>query len=137
MPAAYLYVAQQLEAHIDFTPEGHWLWTGRVAKNGYGQVRIRGILKYAHRAVWELLRGPIPEDKHLDHVKARGCEIRHCCNPEHLEPVTQQENNRRAAHRKTHCPRGHDYSVYGVLTSNSKGGVKQRCRLCRYHHWKG
>jgi hypothetical protein len=128
-------LAQQLERNIEFT-DTHWFWCGTISDNGYGQVRIRGVLQYAHRAVWELLRGPIPDGQHIDHVKDRGCGIRHCVNPDHLEPVTQRENNRRAATRRTHCPRGHSYAKHGRMTSDSKGGVKQRCMECRRKHWR-
>ena len=37
--------------------------------------------------------GSIPDGLHLDHL----CRVPACVNPEHLEPVTLAENNRRAA----------------------------------------
>lgn len=46
---------------------------------------------YAHRAAYEALRGPIPEDRVLDHL----CRVRRCYNPWHLEIVTIGENVRR------------------------------------------
>ena len=49
----------------------------------------------AHRYVYELFRGPIPDGHVLDHVKKKGCKHRDCVNPDHLEPVTQQENTLR------------------------------------------
>jgi len=40
--------------------------------------------------------GPIPDGLHLDHL----CANPPCVRPDHLEPVTQAENNRRAAQRR-------------------------------------
>ena len=42
----------------------------------------------AHRAIWRMLNGKIPNGLVVDHL----CENRHCVNIQHLEPVTHQEN---------------------------------------------
>lgn len=55
----------------------------------------------AHRLVWELLVGPVPEDRVLDHLKQR-CSSRRCVRPDHLEPVTHAENTRRGGGRFGH-----------------------------------
>ena len=59
-----------------------WIWPGALRDDGYGP----------HRLVWERLRGPVPAGMQLDHL----CEQHDCVNPDHLEPVTQLENLRRA-----------------------------------------
>lgn len=87
-------------------PGGCWLWTGAM-KNGYGSARVAGRTQVAHRLTWELAQGPIPEGMHIDHL----CRVRACVNPDHLEPVTVAENNRRMVRdvyaNATHCKRGH------------------------------
>lgn len=89
----------RLNRHLDKTGDC-WLWTGRLCHNGYGHVRVGSTVARAHRVAYELWVGPIPEGLHLDHVEERGCTSRACCNPAHLEPTTQAENNRRAAERR-------------------------------------
>ena len=70
-----------------------WLFVekGRENRNGYSRVRYQGRELMAHRVVYELLIGPIPEGLFLDHL----CKMRACCNPAHLEPVTPKENTYR------------------------------------------
>lgn len=68
-----------------------WLWTGATTPNGYGRLTVDGIGWLAHRLAYEVWVGPIPDGMHLDHL----CRVRLCIRPEHLEAVTQTENNRR------------------------------------------
>lgn len=77
-------------AKIVVLDNGCWLWTGYVfASTGYGGIKVAGDkLQLAHRVVYELLRGPIPEGLQIDHL----CRERRCVNPTHLEPVTASEN---------------------------------------------
>ena len=68
---------------------GCWLWLGAKNRDGYGLTRPTGDkLRMAHRVVYELIVGPIPEGMELDHL----CYVRPCVNPEHMEPVTQLVN---------------------------------------------
>lgn len=106
---------------------GCWLWLGSTAKNGYGQFVLDGrrdrkkVRIAPYKFIWEYLNGPMPKDLEPDHT----CNNRRCCNPEHIEPVTHAENQRRAAVRRrlegrrvnytprsrpTHCPHGHEYT---------------------------
>jgi hypothetical protein len=103
-----------------------WNWTGYVgSRDGYAQIWIGpGTRKaQAHRFVYELLVGPIPEGMQLDHL----CRVRHCVNPEHLEPVTQQENVRRGMKGRmvTHCLQGHPYDDANTYIKSNG------CRYCR------
>lgn len=61
--------------------------------NGYGLfLDERGTVVMAHRASYSHYKNKIIGDRlTLDHL----CRVRHCVNPDHLEEVTQAENNRR------------------------------------------
>ena len=53
----------------------------------------------AHRLTFTCLIGEIPDDLPvLDHLKDR-CTTRRCVRPDHLEPVTLEENTRRGGGR--------------------------------------
>ena len=90
-----------------------WLWTGVLSDEGYGK-------NQPHRRAYRLLVGPIPRGLQLDHT----CFVRHCVNPDHLEPVANAENQRRAAARRMTCRRGHDRSLSRI------SGGEIVCRVC-------
>jgi hypothetical protein len=65
-------------------------FTGYKDRNGYGQVTIKGVTQYAHRASYEAAVGPIPEGLKLRHT----CDNPACIRPEHLIVGTQADNMR-------------------------------------------
>lgn len=77
---------------------GCWLWTGCTEEKGYAVLYKDNWKGHrpAHRFSYETFVGPIPKGLHIDHL----CNIKCCVNPAHLEPVTAQENNRRAVERR-------------------------------------
>lgn len=111
-----------------------WMWTAGLSK-GYGQFIVmaghRGRPILAHRMAWELLRGSVPDGLELDHL----CRVRACVNPDHLEPVTSEENIRRgmwgpvANARKTHCAHGHEFTPENTYRPPRRPHVRQ-CREC-------
>lgn len=120
---------------------GCWEWQGHIATNGYGQICVGSRTdntrrtRSAHTASYEALFGEIPEGLVLDHL----CRNRKCVNPEHLEPVTTQENIRRGELgklelSKTHCPHGHPYVGDNLVTRTYPGRTKmitdRQCRTC-------
>lgn len=106
-------------------------WTGAKNQKGYGRLRAKGRgLVLPHRIAYELAKGPIPEGLVIDHL----CRNPACCNPDHLEAVTQQENARRGNSGlknaiKTHCPQGHPYDKANTYRPPSGDRM---CRTCVY-----
>lgn len=103
--------------------DGCWEWTGFRNEMGYGHLGNRR----AHRVVYELLKGPIPIGLVLDHL----CRNPSCVRPDHLEPVTKAENNRRGIRtgsKQTECRRGHLFDEENTYIAP---GGWQECRTCR------
>lgn len=80
---------------------GCWLWNHNLTTAGYGRYSVgEGRRIYAHRWMYEKVKGPIPENLPLDHKIT--CPKR-CVNPDHLEAVTSQVNVQRG-HRAILTP---------------------------------
>lgn len=78
-----------------------WLWTGALTYDGYGMFRHDNRIMGAHRWAYEIAVGPIPRGLQIDHL----CRVRNCVRPDHLEPVTNAENTRRAYAARKLTPR--------------------------------
>jgi len=126
-------VADRIARHAEIQPSGCWLWTGSVTNQGYGSFRVDGVSTTAHRAAYEALVGPVPAGLVLDHL----CRNRRCCNPKHLDPVSQRENTLRSPialgalnAAKTHCPKGHPYNAENTYVYRYPSTTVRRCREC-------
>jgi hypothetical protein len=65
-----------------------WNWTGAINANGYGNFFLDGKYIAAHRASYQIHKGPIPAFNFVLH----GCDNPRCINPEHLFVGTQKDN---------------------------------------------
>ncbi len=122
----HLVVEERFAAKVMPVIDGCHLWSGAVGGNGYGTFWKDGKVIHAHRASYEMFVGAIPIGLHIDHL----CKQKLCVNPDHLEAVTQGENNRR--NTRTHCRKGHMFTADNSLTA---GRISRTCKTCR-NTWK-
>lgn len=108
---------------------------------GYPAIEVDGRRRQAHRVAHEVWIGPIPTGHEVDHLCFRPL----CINPDHLEAVTPEENNRRALvagrfHlpnqnvQKTHCKRGHELVGDNLRVVEWRGQVMRQCIECKKLH---
>ena len=112
-------------------PEACWTWIKGKDPTGYGIFYISNSKNskkrtQAHIVAYQLEVGPIPEGLVIDHFR---CANKPCCNPAHLEPVTNEENTRRARRTKPYCGRGHPHNEENSYFT--RNGIRH-CRACRY-----
>lgn len=123
-------IEERFWSNVVEDPSGCWIWTGGKTRGGYGQFTPittgpEAKTWKAHRFAYDIMVGPIPDGLQLDHL----CRVRHCVNPEHLEPVTAQVNTLRGIGvsalnaKKIRCP-----SCQGAYTLDANGGRK--CNRC-------
>lgn len=111
---------------------GCWNWLGAKDEAGYGFFKCSNVAQTrVHRIVYAWTVEPIPKgatarrNAQLDHL----CRNTSCCNPVHLELVTQKENVARGVSpvalsmRKTHCDHGHPLT-------RTRNGKRRECKTC-------
>lgn len=134
------YVAER----VTVTDRGCHEWMRTRNDAGYGIAVLCGKVWRAHRLAFLLTRGALTPGLQLDHL----CRNRACCNPDHLEEVTNQENAQRGdvgkawaakSSARTHCKHGHPFATFGTHVDHPDGHRRRACRECnrlRYHRSK-
>jgi len=117
---------ERIRSKFYVADDGCWIWTASRTAKGYGTVGWQGAGRTAHRVVYSLLVGDIPEGHDLDHL----CKVTSCVNPEHVEPVTRWENLRRSGawNLREMCRKNLHPLVEGNLYVRPNG--IRRCLTC-------
>lgn len=101
---------------------GCWIWTGATNRHDYGVLRWPGS-RLVHRIAYDALVGPLTSTLVLDHR----CRNTLCCNPAHLEQVTQRVNSQRNYRAtRSHCAVGHAFDDKNTY----RNGSARKCRRC-------
>lgn len=88
--------------YVEKLKNGCWYWTGARSRGSgnrkwYGSFRVNGKTVRAHRFACEVIAmKPCPAGHHRDHT----CGFSMCVNPDHLEIVSAEENERRKQQRR-------------------------------------
>lgn len=81
------------------SPDECWIWAASTNHAGYGQFNVQcgdtGGCELAHRVVWKLYRGSIPEGMCVLHR----CDNPPCVNPSHLFLGSHADNMRDMAEK--------------------------------------
>jgi hypothetical protein len=142
MPSSGLTLQQRVQKRLVRDSSGCWLWTGSCTHNGYGTVGVKRedgswSRAYVHRLTFLWANGPIPPKLDLDHL----CRVRHCANPNHLEPVTRGENTRRGLlpsmirarflRDVKACKNGHAFDAENTIWRKTGGRACRKCAQLR------
>lgn len=124
----------RLMEKVEKQPNGCWRYRGSRYTDDHTTLNLRADGRGwvgVHVVAYELMKGPIPDGCVIDHVRDRGCIYKDCINPDHLEPVTQKENTRRALSYPVAetCIHGHPRTPEN--TSRRKNGAINWCLVCR------
>lgn len=130
----------------DSSPDGCWIWTGRVDKYGYGRGKYQRRSLGAHRIAYLLFVGPLPDGVPLDHTcHDRSCELgtgcmhRRCVNPDHLQLTTVAINTQRGRagmlshadyERRGTCRNGHPWVPTNIRMRRVNGEQRRVCHPC-------
>ncbi len=85
-----ILVVERLRRRLKEAPNGCWEFQGYCDAWGYGQISAGEPphMRSAHRVMWEIVHGPIPESLKVLH----SCDNPPCANPAHLFLGTHKDN---------------------------------------------
>jgi HNH endonuclease len=125
------------------TEGGCWEWQGFISPPwNYGYTTYRGKTKAVHRWMYMVTHGvTLAREQYVCHT----CDVRHCCNPDHLwlgsNSENQKDSSKKDRHyesRRSHCEHGHEFTPENTRLIPRKGGrFSRNCKQCeRDRHYR-
>jgi hypothetical protein len=108
-----------------------WIWTAGRSAQGYGLTKWANRVRTLHRLVYEKFVDRLPDGYHLDHL----CYEKLCCNPNHLDPVTQEENLERGRPSLTAKRRAQKVCANGHILDVVDNRGRRGCSICQRRKW--
>lgn len=102
---------ERVRKKIRISSSGCFEYMGAITSAGYGCVRRKKKSLQAHRYVWELVNGTIPDGLHMLHK----CDNKKCVNPDHLFLGTHLDNMRDAISKGRHNSSGLKLGYWGQI----------------------
>lgn len=80
---------KRFKAHVNIQSSAEcWDWGGSLDHDGYGKVKIGGIVLVSHRVSYEIYKGEFDKAMHVLH----SCDNPKCCNPNHMRLGSRKDN---------------------------------------------
>jgi hypothetical protein len=125
----------RIKACTVLSERGCWIWQGNRKENGYGQTAYRAQTRILHRKMYEVVHG-VTLDRWI--YVCHSCDVKLCCNPDHLWLGTPKDNSQDSAakgrhqeSKRTHCKRGHEFTPDNTSYYECRPGVISRsCKAC-------
>lgn len=124
----------RVRAKCIVSENGCWVWQGNLQTKGYGATAYRGANVAAHRQMYKLV---MDIELATEQFVCHACDVRACCNPDHLFLGSAKVNNRDCGNKgrhhngvKTVCKRGHPFSVENTRLRATPTTVMRTCLTC-------
>lgn len=115
---------ERLKTRIEVDGNGCWIWQGALSRDMYGAIKVGEKAMSTHRLAYRVVNGEIPRGKVIRHR----CDVRQCCNPEHLVVGDHEDNTQDTVDRgRTKARRvlsAEELAV--VVTMRSAGSTKRQ-----------
>ena len=115
--------AQNFWRNVKIADNDCWLWTRATDKDGYGVFSVDGKYIRAHRYIWQLHYGSIPEGINIHHR----CKNPACVNIVHMLALSPRQHKQLHMSEITHCPQGHEYTQENTYI---RPNGNRNCRTC-------